>query len=318
MALTISNILKSANIIMTGGAGTLGRAIAERRKREGWTGKLTVYSTDNHKHDFMRRLYPDVQFVQGDVRNAETLYNAMVGHDICLHLAAVKVIPDSEYWTLDTIDVNVNGTINVCVQAMHAGIERVLGISTDKACHPANAYGATKMLTEKVMQEYARLDSETQFHLVRYGNVLESTSSVIEVWRKAVARGEPITMTDPAMTRFWLSPQQAVDMVIKAVEVPSGCIYIPKMPALSIQKLAQYVLGEYRVTYIPLRPGEKMHETLLTKDELRHADDFGDYFILHPTTDPLNPYWMVLQTAYASDTAPELTKEELVTLLRNE
>src|SRR5512139_2780361 len=107
-------MLKNADIIMTGGAGTLGRAIAERRQRERWTGKLTVYSTDNHKHAYMRGMYPDVQFIQGDVRNPETLYNAMVGHDVVLHVAAVKVIPDSELWTPDTIDVNVNGSINVC------------------------------------------------------------------------------------------------------------------------------------------------------------------------------------------------------------
>lgn len=306
------------DILMTGGAGTLGRAIAERRKRKGWTGKLTVYSTDSHKHDYMRRLYPDVQFVQGDVRNAETLYNAMVGHDVCLHLAAVKVIPDSEYWTLDTVDVNVNGTINVCVQAMHAGIEHVLAISTDKACHPANAYGATKMLTEKVVQEYARLDSETQFHLVRYGNVLESTSSVIEVWKKAQERGEPIKITDPNMTRFWLSPQQAVDMVIASMEFGSGYIYIPKMPALSIGKLAEYVLGEgYEVQTIPLRPGEKMHETLLTIDECKRAFSSIAHFVLPPTTSPAMPYWLI-EKPYASDTARELTKEELTELLENE
>lgn len=313
------HMLQDANIIMTGGAGTLGRAIAERRKREGWTGRLTVYSSDNHKHDYMRRLYPDVVFVQGDIRNPDTLYNAMAGHDVCLHLAAVKVIPDSEYWSLDTIDVNINGSINVCVQANAAGIKHVLGISTDKACASANAYGATKYLMEKVFQEFARSATHIQFHLARYGNVLESTSSVIEVWRKATARREKIKVTDPKMTRFWLSPQQAVDIVIASLELPTGQIYIPKMKALSIGKMADYVLDEFHeIETIPLRPGEKIHETLLTIEEREYAVNMGDHFILHPTTSGLhNPYHLVDQP-YTSDTAEELTKEELMKLLENE
>lgn len=308
---------------MTGGAGTLGRAIAERRKREGWTGKLTVYSTDNHKHQFMRTLYPDVNFVQGDIRNAETLYNAMVGHDVCLHLAAVKVIPDSELWTLDTIDVNVNGSINVCVQAINAGIQHVLGISTDKSAHPANAYGATKYLMEKVFVEYSRVNSETNFHLLRYGNVLESTGSVIEAWKNSIARGEPIKVTDPRMTRFWLSPQQAVSWVIDSFDpysgVKSGDILIPKMKSLSIGKLADYVLPEYfKADAIPLRPGEKMHETLLTIEECKLALPGKHHFILHPTTsDFYYPYHLTLQP-FTSDTAEELTKDELMELLENE
>lgn len=311
----MSHLLETSNIIATGGAGTLGRAIAERRKREGWTGKLTVYSTDNHKHQFMRSLYPDVQFVQGDIRNAETLFNAMVGHDVCLHLAAVKVIPDSEYWTLDTIDVNVNGSINVCVQSIAAGIQHVLGISTDKACHPANAYGSTKHLMEKVFQEYARVNTDTQFHLVRYGNVLESTGSVIEVWRKS---GGMIKVTDPRMTRFWLSPQQAVDHVIQSLYLASGLIYIPKMKALSIGKLANYVLDDnFQVEEIPLRPGEKMHETLLTIEECKLAAPNKDYFVLHPTTsDFYFPYHLTTKP-YTSDTAEELTEDELLELLEN-
>lgn len=320
----MTNLLETSSIIMTGGAGTLGRAIAERRKREGWTGKLTVYSTDNHKHQYMRGLYPDVQFVQGDIRNPETLYNAMVGHDVCLHLAAVKVIPDSELWSLDTIDVNINGSINVCVQAMNAGIQHVLGISTDKACHPANAYGSTKYLMEKIFQEYSRVasGSGTEFHLVRYGNVLESTGSVLEAWKTSFDNGKAINITDPDMTRFWLSPQQAVSLVISSLILNSGHILIPKMKALSIGKLAEYWIDGVRPdqwqTRIPLRPGEKIHETLLTLEECKHALEFQDSFTLSPTTSDFhNPYHFTIQP-YTSDTAEELTKDELLELLRNE
>ena len=269
-------MLENANIFCTGGAGTLGRAIAERRKREGWTGKMTVYSTDNHKHEAMRRMYPDVNFVQGDIRNPQTLFNAMVGHDVVLHLAAVKVIPDSEWWSLDTIDVNINGSLNVCIQAMNAGISHVLGISTDKTAHPANAYGATKLLMEKIFQEYSRIETETKFHLVRYGNVLESTGSVLEAWQKSLERKEKIKITDLAMTRFFISPQQAVDLVIDALKFESGMILIPKMTALSIQKLAEYTLdrpiSEIPYEVIPLPPNAPFHMAFSYKASIFEFD----------------------------------------------
>jgi FlaA1/EpsC-like NDP-sugar epimerase len=322
-------MLKDANIFVTGGAGTLGKAIARRRKEEGWTGRLTVYSTDNHKHQVMRKDYPDVQYVQGDIRNFETLYNAMVGHDVVIHAAAVKVIPESEYWSIDTFDVNVNGSLNVFQAATQANVAHVLAISTDKACHPANAYGATKQLMEKIAQEYSRVPGiETEFHLVRYGNVLESNGSVVEAWKKAVAAGEPIKITDPEMTRFWLSPRQAVDYVEDALTIISGSIYIPRMPALSIGKLAEYTVGasiweegDIKVEAIPLRPGEKMHETLLTGDELPYCwkrpapEDEYIYFALQPSTEGKFMKDVRPKEAYSSDVARELTKEELLELL---
>lgn len=318
----MTNILETSNIFVTGGAGTLGHAIAKRRKQERWTGKFTVYSTDNHKHEMMRKLYPDINFVQGDIRNPETLFNAMVGHDVCLHLAAVKVIPDSEMYSLDTIDVNINGSLNVCIQAREAGISHVLGISTDKAAHPANAYGSTKHLMEKVFVEYSRIPSDTQYHLVRYGNVLESNSSVIQMWKEQVQAGKPIRITNPKMTRFWLSPQQAVDCVVKALRFPSGVIYIPMMKALSIEKLAEYILGEsYEHVTIPIRAGEKMHECLLTIEECDHAfphfSEGDNFFLLTPTTSEMYPYHL-MQKPYTSDIAEQLTKEELLELLENE
>ena len=311
--------ITKADIIMTGGAGTLGRAIARRRAEKGWSGRLTVYSTDEHKHAFMRRTYPDVQYVQGDIRNPETLLLAMVGHDICLHLGATKVIPVSEYQSIDTIDVNIYGSQVVAQACVRANIQHALAISTDKACHPVNLYGATKMAMEKTWQEYARADFDTQFHLVRYGNVLESTGSVVEFWKKSVERGEPIKITDPEMTRFWLSPQQAVDLVINALVWRSGQILIPMHPALSIGKLAEYSTGTDfidDVEYIPIRPGEKMHETLLTVEELQYAVEVPENrMVLGPTTGVKTPVEDRLEAPYSSDTARELTREELADLL---
>lgn len=318
----MTHMLSDSNIIMTGGAGTLGRAIATRRKKEGWTGKLTVYSTDAHKHDLMRRDFPDVNYIQGDIRNPETLYNAIVGHDIVLHLAAVKVIPASEWASIDTIDVNINGSLNVCQQSMIAGVKHVLGISTDKAAHPANAYGSTKHLMEKIFQEYSRVESETEFHLVRYGNVLESSGSVIEAWKNSIERGEPIKITDPEMTRFWLSPQQAVDLVIVALGCKSGYIYIPKAKAMSIKQLAIVSVGplpdENSFIRIPLRPGEKMHECLLTIEEAKNAFYFDDHFVVSRTTSEAFPYHLFQEKEYTSDIAPQLSRVELMELLKNE
>ena len=305
--------IREADLFVTGGAGSLGQAIARRRKEEGWKGRSTVFSTDTHKHERMRRDFPDLTYVQGDIRDSVTLYNAMVGHDVVLHCAAVKVIPASEFHSIDTYRVNVRGSLNVCQMAVRAGVRHVLGISTDKACHAANAYGATKYLMEKSFQEYARAGMKTQFHLVRYGNVLESKGSVIEAWKNSIARGEPIRMTNPNMTRFWLSPSQAVDMVLEALNVSSGCIYIPKMPALSIGKLADYTVGrEHKIEYIPLRPGEKIDETLLTCEEGSYALDHNSCFLLSPTT---SKRMKVSAIAYTSDTAHELTREELMEML---
>jgi UDP-N-acetylglucosamine 4,6-dehydratase len=313
-AMTIS-LLEKSNILITGGAGTLGHALAARRKKEGWTGRLTVYSTDTLKHEKMRHEFPDIQFVQGDIRTGETLYNAMVGHDVVIHAAAVKVIPASEYNSIDTFDVNVNGSRNVCMCAITANIKHVLGISTDKACHPANAYGASKLMMEKIFQEYARQSFETEFHLVRYGNVLESNGSVINAWRNSIEIGEPIKVTNPKMTRFWLSPNQAVDCLTEAFNVPSGWIYIPKLPALSIGKLVAYTIGEdHPWVEIPLRPGEKIHETLLTIEEGFQTVSIQNYYLLGPSTfpqvkDAIPPF--------SSDTAEELLQTELIPLLAN-
>jgi len=318
----MTHILQDADIFVTGGAGTLGRAIARRREKEKWSGKLTVYSSDDHKHDVMRRMFPDqrINYVQGDIRNAETLYAAMVGHDIVIHAAAVKVIPVSEEWCIDTIDVNIYGSETVCSVALRAGIKHVLGISTDKACHPANLYGATKMAMEKVFQEYARMEHDTKFHLVRYGNVLESTGSVIEAWKNSVARGEPIKITDPNMTRFWLSPSQAVQYVIDAIDPDGlpGAIYVPKMPALSIAKLLELTIVDeaYTTMSIPIRPGEKMHETLVTIEETKRGWEFEDCFYVRPSTCVYDPvYHLHMQEPYTSNIARELTTDELKTLL---
>lgn len=300
-------------ILITGGAGYLGRAILKRAHEEHWDAQFTIFSTDAMKHHYVKSLYPDVHSVIGDIRDGMTVRNAMAGKDIVIHAAAVKHIPESEYHSLDTYAVNVEGSINVAMAAIDLNIPHVLAISTDKVCHAANAYGASKYMMEKTWQELARLGLPTQFHLVRYGNVLESTGSVIEVWKNAFERGEKIKITDQEMTRFWLAPSTAVQYVIESLKLNSGEIYVAKMPALSIGDLARYTLGVLEYDKVPLRPGEKMHETLLTIEECAYAMDKGKYFILRPTTSERNhaaDLW-----PYTSDSAPQLTKQELMELL---
>lgn len=285
------------DVLITGGAGTLGRAIIKRGHEEGWDCRFTILSTDAIKHHFAQSLYPEVRAVVGDIRDFSLLSNVMAGMDVVIHAAAVKHIPVSEYNSVDTYQINVEGSHNVAQAAVQNHVPTVVAISTDKACHAANAYGATKYLMEKMIQEFSRYKFRTNFHLVRYGNVIESTGSVVEAWHKSIEAGQPCKMTDPRMTRFWLSPSQAVGLVLESMELDSGEIYVAKMPALSIGKLAEYTVGigkphsvnTWPVETIPLRPGEKMHETLLTIEETSYAAEYEDHFVLRPSTSQRNP-----------------------------
>jgi len=304
-------------ILITGGSGTLGREIIKQ-----WYERdveITIFSTDVVKHSIIKHYYPNVKSIVGDIRDPITVYNAMSGKDLVIHGAAVKHIPASENNSIDTYQINVEGSVNVCDSAMKLGTPEVVGISTDKACHPANAYGATKYLMEKVFQEYSRLGLPTRFLLVRYGNVLESTASVIEAWKESIERGEPIQVTNPRMTRFWISPKQAVKIIEDAMNVlQSGQIFVPKMKALSIEKLIEYTLPEsVRKVEIPLRAGEKIHETLITIDESEFVYEEDNYFIVRPTTDERNAPDFIVQP-YTSEHASQLSQEELMELLKNE
>ena len=308
------------NILITGGAGTLGKAIIKRSVEENWDCRITIFSTDPVKHAKVTKQYPHINCIVGDIRDATTVFNAMAGRDIVIHAAAVKEIPTSEWNPIDTFQINVEGSINVCNAAISHHIPLVIGISTDKACHPANAYGATKYLMEKSFQEFSRLGLSTRFNLVRYGNVLESSAAVIEDWERTVPEGRPIRITDPEMTRFWISPSQAVDIVVSSQRMESGVILVSKMPSLSISKLAEYVLEPgYEVQRIPMRAGEKMHETLLTVEEGSFAVESDDYFFLRPTTSWRNGNGneYPILPPYSSDIAPELTETELAELLGN-
>lgn len=311
----------SGNIFITGGAGFLGYGIIARAKREKWDCRITILSRDDHKHAALLRDFPEVKCIRGDIcGNPDYLQAAMIGHEAVIHAAANKHVDLSEYNAAETIHNNVYGSEQVAWAAIGAGVKRVIGISTDKACKPVNVYGMTKALMERIFIE-ANTWGETQFTLTRYGNVLASTGSMIGDWRAKLKQQGYINATDPNMTRFWLSVDQAVDLILVALNEPAGTITIPRLPALSMKKMEEYFLPEgTHVTYDGLRPGEKMDEELLTHAESHFADDFagGGTFMsryrLWPST--LKYTFSDLPFNYSSDKPDrEMTKEELIAIV---
>lgn len=307
-------------IFITGGSGTVGQAIIRKAIREQWDSEITVFSRDAIKHHAMKKKYPkNVHCVTGDIMDYQTLQLAMAHHDLVIHAAAIKHIPECEYFPVNAYDVNVGGSMNVLQAVIENDIEVVVGISTDKACHPANVYGATKLMMERAFQYYAQIYPDWIFRVARYGNVIESSGSVVELWKDAHARGEPITMTEPGMTRFWLSPRQAADILIDSIdEMASGLIYVPRLKSLPLYKMAEFVLGtdKYESQIIPIRPGEKIHETLLTSEEAARADGYDHGFFIAPSTEENHrtPPWLPLE----SGSPPFLQKEEFDHILAEE
>lgn len=283
----------TGNVLITGGAGFLARAIYRRARREGWDARFSCLSRDDSKHAALQKRYPEVQTVVADVGLAavERLTDLMLGFDTVIHAAAWKYVDRGEAAAIATIETNVLGSMRVAEAARRARVQRVIGISTDKATLPVNNYGATKFLMERVFQEASRL-GDTQFTVVRYGNVAASTGSVIPIWREQAAAGKPIRLTDPDMTRFWMSPDEAVDTVLVGLACASGVVAIPECRAMSMHDLVLTVLGydEHRelptdgsVEIIGIRPGEKRHESLVQRAEsVRAARGMGGYVYLAP------------------------------------
>ncbi len=263
------------NIFMTGGAGFLGRAILGRYARERPDVLFTVFSRDEAKQDRTRRLFPQHRYLLGDIRDARSLDLAMMGHQVVIHAAAMKYVPQGEINVTESVAINVDGSRNVCVAAMRAGVERVVGISTDKACRPVNVYGLTKLLMERLFQE-SDGRTDTRFNLVRYGNVISSTGSVIPLFRRQAREGR-VTLTNPEMTRFWLDINEAVDLVEMALaEAEGGTVLIPRLSSLSMREVAEVSAaielgdqGAENVQYdvIGQRFGEKVHEELVSPIE---------------------------------------------------
>ena len=278
-------------VMVTGGTGSFGTKFVEIMLRRYHPRRLVIFSRDELKQSEMMARFsdPSLRFFVGDVRDRERLERAMHGVDVVFHAAALKQIPSCEYNPFEAIQTNVMGTKNVIDAAIDQGVKRVVAISTDKAVNPINLYGATKLCAEKLAVQgnaygHAR---GTLLSVVRYGNVIGSRGSVIPLFRDQRASGK-VTVTDPAMTRFWLRLEQGVEFVIRcAGRMQGGEIFVPKIPSMRIMDLVDAVAPGCTVEVIGIRPGEKLHEILISEDESRQAHEFDDMFIL----EPLFPSW---------------------------
>jgi UDP-N-acetylglucosamine 4,6-dehydratase/5-epimerase len=317
------------SVLVTGGTGSFGRKFAEVVLRDLRPRKLIIFSRDELKQHEMRQQIPDtgdspVRYFLGDVRDRERLYRAFYGVDVIVHAAALKQVPACEYNPFEAILTNVMGAKNVIDAAIDSGVKRVMALSTDKACQPVNLYGATKLCAEKLFVDgnfYAG-DRETRFACARYGNVVASRGSVIPVFLEQRRNGR-ITITDPAMSRFWITLEQGARFVVRCIEeMHGGEIFVPKLPSMTILELSRTVAPNCEVDVIGSRPGEKTHEILVSEDEARNTLELDDKFVIlphgperastrWPKGRPLRPGFR-----YASDTNPEqLTPEGLTRLL---
>ncbi len=303
-------------VFVTGGAGFLGRALLGRLAEENPSLRVTVYSRDERKQSAVRSDFPHHNYILGDVRDLERLTLAMAGHDTVIHAAAMKYVPQAERNVEEAIAVNVDGSRNVATAALRVGVDRVVGISTDKACRPVNVYGVTKLLMERVFQE-ADSWGRTQFNLVRYGNVIGSTGSVIPLFERQ-ARAGRMTLTNPTMTRFWLTVQDAVDLIVKALDEPhGGTVLIPRLAATNMKTVAEAVIGlahpdlglsvavaQTQWEEIGQRFGEKVHEELLTPVESIYTERVGSRLMrMWPVTEGERPDH--LDGIYTSNTPDE-------------
>ncbi len=278
-------------LMITGGTGSFGHAVLDRFLSTD-IGEIRIFSRDEKKQDDMRNdlqvrmpaLTGKIRFYIGDVRDLSSVQNAMHGVDYVFHAAALKQVPSCEFFPIEAVKTNVLGTENVLTAAIEAGVKNVVCLSTDKAAYPVNAMGTSKAMMEKVVVAKARTTTATKICCTRYGNVMCSRGSVIPLWIDQLRRGNPMTLTEPAMTRLIMSLDEAVDLVLYAFEHgESGDILVQKAPACTIQTLAEAVcelFGGCKKDFkiIGIRPGEKLYETLLTNEECAQAIDLGNFY----------------------------------------
>lgn len=285
------SLFTGKTLLITGGTGSFGNAVLKRFLNTD-IGEIRIFSRDEKKQDDMRHEFqvkmPEnaekIKFYIGDVRDLQSVKNAMHNVDYVFHAAALKQVPSCEFFPLEAVKTNVLGTDNVLTAAIDEGVETVICLSTDKAAYPVNAMGTSKAMMEKVVVAKSRTTKRTKICCTRYGNVMCSRGSVIPLWIEQIRAGKPITITDPNMTRFIMSLEEAVDLVLFAFENgQSGDILVQKAPACTIQTQAEAVCrlfggDEDNIKIIGIRHGEKMYETLLTNEECANAVDLGDFY----------------------------------------
>jgi len=279
--------LQDQVVLVTGGTGSFGNQFVQTLLRQRPPRKLIIFSRDELKQFDMRQRFneqdhPCLRYFIGDVRDRERLYRAMDGVDIVIHAAALKQVPTAEYNPIEVIKTNVLGAANLIDAAIDRNVQRVIALSTDKAANPINLYGATKLCSDKLFVAANGYSGRhgTRFSVVRYGNVMGSRGSVIPYFQQMRATGV-LPVTDPKMTRFWITLEQAVEFVLGCLErMYGGEIFVPKIPSMNIVDLARAIAPECRLDIVGVRPGEKLHETMVPEDDARNTVEYDDCFVI--------------------------------------
>lgn len=288
-------MIDGGSLLIVGGTGSFGNAVLRRFLHSNLK-EIRILSRDEKKQDDMRRKYnsPKLKFYIGDVRDYQSVLNAVRGVDFIFHAAALKQVPSCEFFPLEAVKTNVMGTENVLEAAITCGVKRVVVLSTDKAVYPINAMGISKAMMEKVAVAKSRSSTQTVINVTRYGNVMASRGSVIPLFIDQIRAGKPITITDPSMTRFMMTLDDAVDLVLYAFEHGQpGEVFVQKAPAATIEVLAKALTAlmgkpEHEVRVIGTRHGEKLYEALLSREEMVAAEDLGGYYRVPPDLRDLN------------------------------
>ena len=279
------------NILITGGTGSFGQAFVKKLLAQQVAKRIVIYSRGEHAQEHMARAldawgadHPVLRFFIGDIRDLDRLCLAMHGIDTVVHAAALKIVPTAEYNPTECVATNIGGAENVVKAALHCGVKRVLALSTDKAVNPVNLYGATKLCAEKIFIAANSLAAgRCRFSVMRYGNVAGSAGSVLPLFQRLASEGKPLPITDERMTRFWITLDDATTFAIACLEMMTGReIFVPKIPSIRIVDLAA-AISDKITPNTGIRPGEKLHETLISEDEARMTFDFHDWFIIGPT-----------------------------------
>ncbi len=277
--------LEGKSMLVTGGTGSWGNAFVEKVLPLN-PAKIIIYSRDEMKQEAMARKFnnPRMRFFVGDIRDRQRLEMAMYEVDMIFHTAAMKIVPTCEYNPFEAVMTNINGAENVCRAAMAAQVPRVIALSTDKAVNPLNLYGATKLAAEKIFVAANNLSAgRTIFSVVRYGNVVGSRGSVAPLFQLLHSQHKPLTITDQRMTRFWMTLDQAVEFVISSIDMMQGReIFVPKIPSMHIMDLAEAIDPGGERIFTGIRPGEKLHECLVTEDESHLCTEAWDRLIINP------------------------------------
>jgi UDP-N-acetylglucosamine 4,6-dehydratase/5-epimerase len=287
MTMTAHDVLDGKSVLVTGGTGSFGKAFIDATLRRTSASRVVVLSRDELKQVEMQRRYADerrMRFFIGDVRDVSRLRRAFNGVDYVIHAAALKQVPTAEYNPFEAVKTNIHGAQNVIDAAIDEGVQRVIALSTDKACSPVNLYGATKLVSDRLFTAGNAYSGggEPRFAVVRYGNVVGSRGSVVPLFRDLAHRGT-LPITDERMTRFWLTLDRAVDFVFASLaSMRGGELFVPKIPSMRVVDLAAAIAPEAKLEIVGIRPGEKLHEEMISASDARSTVDMGSHYIVQP------------------------------------